>query len=239
MIQARKIRLVLSVPAVCLFSSQYLLREKNAPYSIFIKAKVLNGQTLLFCFFQIRHANSRSACWFVLAQCYVTAEYIAKHVEDVNDMPWRIFLFHIAYTITRMVNEKINSSFKKEDDDDGKKIVYNTVGPNVCMGDHKVKTGPCYIFNLLFRWTRHLQFSYFLSLQPVFLFFSFKTNENWLQSFWVVRELGLSTGSGCGRAIGVILQRSHASHNPGQPAEGGIRTKMKRLWGTSAPLCPA
>uniref|UniRef100_H3CLB5 inositol-polyphosphate 5-phosphatase n=1 Tax=Tetraodon nigroviridis TaxID=99883 RepID=H3CLB5_TETNG len=38
---------------------------------------------------------------------------------------------------------------KKEDDDDGKKVVYNTVGPNVCMGDHK----------------------------PVFLFFSFKTNE--------------------------------------------------------------
>ncbi|CAF95325.1 unnamed protein product, partial [Tetraodon nigroviridis] len=27
---------------------------------------------------------------------------------------------------------------KKEDDDDGKKVVYNTVGPNVCMGDHKV-----------------------------------------------------------------------------------------------------
>lgn len=77
-----------------------------------------------------------------------------------------------------MVNEKINSSFKKEDgdgDDDGKKIVYNTVGPNVCMGDHKVRTGLCNTHML--NTCSLLPFSYFLFLQPVFLFFSFKTNE--------------------------------------------------------------
>lgn len=40
-------------------------------------------------------------------------------------------------------NVKINPCFQRVDDDDdgGKKTVYNTVGPNVCMGDHKVKTG--------------------------------------------------------------------------------------------------
>lgn len=52
-------------------------------------------------------------------------------------------IFHISYKLLHVneaVNEKINSSFQKNDgdDDDEKKIVYNTVGPNVCMGDHKV-----------------------------------------------------------------------------------------------------
>lgn len=86
--------------------------------------------------------------------------YIAKHptrwlltnVEDITYMHGRLFHFHIVYTITPPVNEKINSCFKKEDgDDDGKQIVYNTVGPNVCMGDHKVKTGLCNILTLLLR----------------------------------------------------------------------------------------
>lgn len=74
-----------------------------------------------------------------------------------------MFHFHIVYTITPPVNEKIHSCFKKEDgDDDGKQIVYNTVGPNVCMGDHKVKTGLCNILTLLLRWTHAVIYNFLI-----------------------------------------------------------------------------
>lgn len=61
---------------------------------------------------------------------------------------WKICEECLIFTlcIHYYISEKIHSSFKNEDDDDGKRIVYNTVGPTVCMGDHKVKTG-----KLLFR----------------------------------------------------------------------------------------
>lgn len=54
------------------------------------------------------------------------------------------WLFPRLISITCLANVKINPCFQRVDDDDddgGKTTVYNTVGPNVCMGDHKVKTG--------------------------------------------------------------------------------------------------
>ncbi|TNM90249.1 hypothetical protein fugu_004483 [Takifugu bimaculatus] len=50
----------------------------------------------------------------------------------------------VSHTAQKFIGKRADD----DDDDGGKKIVYNTVGPNVCMGDHK----------------------------PVFLFFSLKTN---------------------------------------------------------------
>lgn len=51
-----------------------------------------------------------------------------------------------------VANVKLNPCFQRVGDGDGdggRKIVYNTVGPNVCMGDHKVKTGLRSIFSIL------------------------------------------------------------------------------------------
>lgn len=64
------------------------------------------------------------------------------------------WLFPPLISITCLANGKINPCFQRVDDDGdddgGKKTVYNTVGPNVCMGDHKVKTGLYGISSILF-----------------------------------------------------------------------------------------